>query len=62
MQLLDDAVERLNEYIELKNQDRIMPLAIAWGYEMRENDESIQHMLSRADKKMYQMKKEMKQK
>ena len=55
------SLERLQQVIETKNQSRKMPLSIACGYAIRENEqETMEQVFNRADEMMYDVKFRMK--
>lgn len=55
------ALERVKQLIEEKNQDRMMPLSVAFGYGVREGrSESVEELFNRSDEMMYDVKSRMK--
>lgn len=56
-----NAIDKMNINIEQKNSHRNMPLSIAVGYAIREDEsENIEHLFNRGDERMYEMKYRMK--
>lgn len=54
------ALDKLNVFIEDKNNDRILDLSIAYGYAIRKEGESMEQVINRSDSFMYEMKYQMK--
>lgn len=59
---ITDAINKFNELIKEKNENRTFPLSIAIGHSTRENLEDLENMINRADKWMYEIKDRMKNK
>lgn len=56
-----DALEKVKDLIEEKNQKRTFPLSIAFGYAMRDGmAESVEALFNRSDEMMYDVKYRMK--
>ena len=56
-----ERLQQLQQIIEAKNHDRKMPLSIACGYAIRENEqETMEQVFNRADEMMYDVKFRMK--
>ena len=56
-----DAIEQLEEFVKEKNKHRVMPMSIACGYALREDEnESMEHLFNRSDEMMYDAKYRMK--
>lgn len=56
-----DAIEQVEEFVKEKNKHRIMPMSIACGYALREDEnESMEHLFNRSDEMMYDVKYRMK--
>lgn len=53
--------EELNCRIREVNEGRKTPLSIAYGYNLREKGEELDHLVNRSDERMYEMKYRMKQ-
>lgn len=59
--IIKKAIENMKLLVSQKNEKRKMPLSIAVGYAVREDEnENIEHLFNRADEKMYDMKYTMK--
>ncbi len=55
------ALEKVKSFIEEKNQNRELPLSVAFGYAMREGlTESVEELFNRSDEMMYDTKYRMK--
>lgn len=55
------ALGKMEELVDEKNTQRVMPLSIACGYAVRESsDESMEHLFNRGDEMMYDVKYRMK--
>lgn len=55
------SLRKLDAAVFRKNLTRQSPLSIAYGYGILEDGEDIEHLLSRCDEKMYEMKYRMKE-
>ena len=56
-----DALEQVEKFVAEKNRNRIMPMSIACGYALREDEnESMEHLFNRSDEMMYDVKFRMK--
>lgn len=54
------ALGDMERLVEDKNTHRAMPLSVACGYALRENNESMEHLFNRSDEMMYDVKYRMK--
>lgn len=55
------ALGKMEELVDEKNTQRVMPLSIACGYAVRESsEESMEHLFNRGDEMMYDVKYRMK--
>lgn len=57
---IQNAIEVMNQCMEQKNLNRILPIKIAYGYSTQHDNATFQNLFNEADANMYAKKKELK--